>query len=301
MAVLDTQIILRGTRAAQPAAAATKKGAIYCVTNENNILERNTGVAWEAYSPAAGVTSLTGDVTGTGPGATAATIANDAVTNAKAANMAEATLKGRAAGDPTDLTANQASTLLDTATDPFVRTSAAAAAYTNEQAQDAVGAMVDASLVYVDATPLLTRAALTGDVTAAQGSNATTIANDAVTNAKAANMAEATLKGRAAGAGTGDPTDLSKAQAQAILGIGTTTLGIVIDGGGAVIATGVHGDLRIPFACTITKATLLADQSGSIVIDVWKDTLGRGEIRGQHVDRLDDRGRGRRRVAVQCG
>lgn len=38
------------------------------------------------------------------------------------------------------------------------------------------------------------------------------IADDAVTNAKAANMAEATIKGRAAGAGTGDPTDLTVAQ-----------------------------------------------------------------------------------------
>ncbi len=46
----------------------------------------------------------------------------------------------------------------------------------------------------------------------------------------------------------------------------------VIDGGGAVITTGVKGDLLVPFACTITSATLLADQSGSIVIDVWKDT-----------------------------
>lgn len=47
--------------------------------------------------------------------------------------------------------------------------------YTDEMAQDAVGAMVDSSLVYVDATPLLTRAALTGAVTASQGSNATSL------------------------------------------------------------------------------------------------------------------------------
>jgi hypothetical protein len=32
--------------------------------------------------------------------------------------------------------------------------------------------------------------------------------------------------------------------------------------------------LRIPFACTIRKATVLADQSGSIVVDIWKDTYG---------------------------
>lgn len=46
----------------------------------------------------------------------------------------------------------------------------------------------------------------------------------------------------------------------------------VIDGGGAAITTGVKGDLLIPFACTITAATLLADQTGSIVIDVWTDS-----------------------------
>jgi hypothetical protein len=52
--------------------------------------------------------------------------------------------------------------------------------YTDELAQDAIGAMVDTTLVYTDGTPLLSRAALTGDVTAAAGSNATTIAAGAV-------------------------------------------------------------------------------------------------------------------------
>jgi len=54
-------------------------------------------------------------------------LANDSVTNAKLANMAQGTIKGRAAaagtGDPQDLTPDQASTILDGATDPFVRTS----------------------------------------------------------------------------------------------------------------------------------------------------------------------------------
>ena len=44
-----------------------------------------------------------------------------------------------------------------------------------EGAQDAVGAMVDSTLVYVDGTPLLTRAALTGDISVAQGSNSATV------------------------------------------------------------------------------------------------------------------------------
>jgi len=44
------------------------------------------------------------------------------------------------------------------------------------------------------------------------------------------------------------------------------------DGGGSAVTTGLKGFLQIPFACTITEAVLLADVSGSIVVDIWKDT-----------------------------
>lgn len=47
------------------------------------------------------------------------------------------------------------------------------------------------------------------------------IADGAVTNAKLADMNEATIKGRAAGAGTGDPQDLTASQARTALGLGT--------------------------------------------------------------------------------
>lgn len=50
------------------------------------------------------------------------------------------------------------------------------------------------------------------------------------------------------------------------------TITFIIDGGGSAITTGQKGYLEIPFACTITGWTLLADQVGSIVIDVWKST-----------------------------
>lgn len=46
--------------------------------------------------------------------------------------------------------------------------------------------------------------------------------DDAVTNAKLANMVQATIKGRASGAGTGDPTDLTGTQVRAVLGLATT-------------------------------------------------------------------------------
>ncbi len=48
----------------------------------------------------------------------------------------------------------------------------------------------------------------------------------------------------------------------------------IIDGGGAAITTGEKGHLEIPFKCEIQQVELLGDQSGSIVIDIWKDTYG---------------------------
>jgi len=50
------------------------------------------------------------------------------------------------------------------------------------------------------------------------------------------------------------------------------SLTFVIDGGGAVISTGQKGHLEIPFSGTIQRVTMAADQSGSIVVNIWKDT-----------------------------
>ena len=50
------------------------------------------------------------------------------------------------------------------------------------------------------------------------------------------------------------------------------TLNFVIDGGGAVIGAGIAGWFQVAFDCTITASRLVADQSGSIVVDIWKDT-----------------------------
>ena len=52
----------------------------------------------------------------------------------------------------------------------------------------------------------------------------------------------------------------------------TGSIGMIIDGAGAVITTGLKGFIEIPFACTLQAVTLLADVAGSIVIDIWKDT-----------------------------
>lgn len=60
--------------------------------------------------------TLSGDVTGSGSTAITTTIANDAVTNAKLANVATQTFKGRttaSTGDPEDLTVTQATAMLN--------------------------------------------------------------------------------------------------------------------------------------------------------------------------------------------
>ena len=160
----------------------------------------------------------------------------------------------------------------------------------------------------------LVRAALTGDVTAAQNANSTTIANDAVTYAKLQNISTTSrLLGRkTAGAGDAEECSLSEvldfvgsaAQGDILyrgasgwtrlpagtagrylktLGAGANPewasvnlkgqLGITIDGAGALITTGVKGYLRIPYDCTITKSELVANASGSIEVQIWKDSF----------------------------
>src|ERR1035437_8977397 len=49
-------------------------------------------------------------------------------------------------------------------------------------------------------------------------------------------------------------------------------LEFIIDGAGSVLTTGMKGYLRVDFAGTIQGNTLLADQSGSVVVDIWKCT-----------------------------
>jgi hypothetical protein len=62
------------------------------------------------------------------------------------------------------------------------------------------------------------RAALTGDVTAGANSNATTIANDAVNNAKLANMPANSLKGNNTGS-PADPLDLTATQVRTLINV----------------------------------------------------------------------------------
>lgn len=57
-----------------------------------------------------------------------------------------------------------------------------------------------------------------------------------------------------------------------VYGVPDAAIEFIINGGGDAITTGQKGYFRVPFNCTILRATLLSDQSGSIVVDIWKNT-----------------------------
>lgn len=54
----------------------------------------------------------------------------------------------------------------------------------------------------------------------------------------------------------------------------TAVIAVDFDGGGAAISANTSTVRSIPFACTITKAEMLADTTGSMVVDVQVDTYG---------------------------
>lgn len=264
-------------------------------TNANVTVGADGRITSVSSGTDAGITELTGDVTaGPGSGSQAATIAANAVTNTKLADMAAETVKGRSnagtgdpqdltlgvsltmsgtqlrrntltgaiscssnsntttlnanvvansnlatmaanrikgtvsAGNPVDLTGTQATTILDVFTSALKGLAPASGGGTSNflRADGTWAAPPDTGITQ-----------LTGDVTAGpgSGSQAATIANNAVTNAKLADVSTSTLKGRVT-AGTGDPEDLTGTQATTLLDTFTSSLkGVAPASGGGTL------------------------------------------------------------------
>jgi hypothetical protein len=193
--------------------------------------------AWETVSPTVTLgTDLSGTVTLTNlaSGTLGATIVANAVTDTKLRDSGALSVVGRSAnstGDPADiagtadqvLRVNSAGTVLgfgtvatagltdDSVTDAKLRNSAGLSvvgrtASTTGDPADIAGTADQVLRVNTGGTAL-------GFGTIATGG----LASNAVTNAKLASMVQATIKGRAAAAGTGDPTDLTAAEVATIV------------------------------------------------------------------------------------
>jgi hypothetical protein len=135
----------------------------------------------------------------------------------------------------------------------------AAASFTIEEAQDAVGAMADSeSLVYTDVTPLLAvkvQQSITKDASGLKLSgDSSSPGNNQVYGTDASGV-----KGW-------------KADPSAGSGFTKDTIGVTVDGGGSVVTTGSKGYKVIQEACTITGWTILGKESGSVVVDIKKCT-----------------------------
>lgn len=119
-----------------------------------------------------------------------------------------------------------------------------------------------------------TNANLTGDVTSS--GNAATIAANAVTNAKAAQMATATFKGRTS-SGTGNAEDLTVAQAQAMLS-GTTlakgfaqysnTAGVFVSSNLLLYENALSSPIQTTDATVTALHTLAIATSSTVLIEI---------------------------------
>ncbi len=122
------------------------------------------------------------------------------------------------------------------------------------------GSPANGNLTKFSGATSVTNGDLSGDVTTS-GTLATTIANDAVTNAKMANMANGTFKLRTT-AGTGDPEDGTATQAAVILqGDGLTSAQV--------------GFRNIPQNSQSTAYTTVAADSGKHILHPAADTNAR--------------------------
>lgn len=149
---------------------------------------------------------------------------DDGVTNAKLANMAQDTIKGRASGagtgDPVDLTGTQATAILDAFTSGLKGLAPASGGGTTNFLR------ADGTWAAPPSGGGQTNTVTGGAAITNSGDNVDAtldLDDNGVTNAKLADVATATLKGRVTG-GSGDPEDLTGTQATTLMDTFTSGL-----------------------------------------------------------------------------
>jgi len=170
--------------------------------------------------------------------------------------------------------------LFDGTTGKLVKDSGVAP-YTDELAQDAIGAMVDSSLVYADATPLLSRAALSGDAIASQGSNAVTVVK--INGVALSGLATGILKNTTATgvpsiAVAGDFPTLNQNTTGSAATL-TTSRNFSISGGGITAsAVGFNGSAAVALNASVDAGHITLARMADLATDrlIGRDTAGTG-------------------------
>lgn len=86
-----------------------------------------------------------------------------------------------------------------------------------------------------------------------------------------ANLADAVAKKHTQGTDQGLDTGGSyPSTAQQVYNSRIRTIGLVMDNGGYALVAGTIYRMKVDYPCTIQSVELVADQSGSIVVDIWK-------------------------------
>lgn len=262
--VLDVNVIADGDilrRTGTTCVGATCTAAGYALLDDADAAAQRTTLGLVAIASSGSASDLG---TGTLP---IARIADGDVTLAKLANLATDRIIGRAtagAGVPEALTCTAAGrALLDDADAAAQRTTLGLAtiASSGSAADLSAGILPDARMPN-----------LTGDVTTIEGAVATTIANDAVTNAKLANMAANSIKLNNTG-GAADPIDGTAAQATAMLDTFTSgAKGLVpASGGGTTNFLRADGTFALPPSASGCGLTRISGASGAAGADLtWQ-------------------------------
>jgi hypothetical protein len=176
------------------------------------------------------------------------TIDNDAVSNAKLANMAADTFKANVTGSPADPTDHSLSTF-----------AGAGLTYTTTTGIMAVGAGTG---ITVNANDVAVTIPLTdgdkGDITVSSSGTVWNIDNDVVSDAKLRNSAALSVIGRSANS-TGDPADIAAANDGEVLRRSGTTLGF------GTVATGGIADAAVTLAkmANLAQSTIIGRAEGA--------------------------------------
>lgn len=146
-----------------------------------------------------------------------------------------------------------------------IEVSGGGSSYTDEQAQDAVGTILtdstDIDFDYADATPLISAL----------------VKSNSITNVKAADMANATVKGRTT-AGTGDPEDLTMAQLVALIEVQALYALLAGRSGGQTLngGTGSGENLTLSSTAHATKGKIFFGAAATSAYDGVNNRLGIG-------------------------